>query len=311
MTVARSVIRTLHELSASELEQADLHYPKWATMCRHRLLDLPVLNAVLITPGEQSARIAIAIEAIAEATGQEQLMLRSDGGIESRRYYRGGNSFSLDEIQLRVPALLSQGRAAILLEPTNRYTNRLTVLLRMDRPAIGQAGQFTIEALGPGYDVADLTRGGVSPQITVKADNVDWSCYHEPWWSDLRLSQNQSPTAEQARKWQHLTRLAAYVLTDTGHLNSQLMPSDPAAAAEAWLRQSGYLELWHSQDIAEAIFRRARKWFEDAFFITKCHRNQSWTCLATATSELGSGRWIFWDVVDGSYKYGTVRGGMV
>jgi hypothetical protein len=308
MIVARSTIRTLHELSAPELDRADPRYPKWATMCRHRFLRLPVLNAVLITPGERGVHIAAAIEAIAEATGQQRLMLRSDGGTETRRYYRGGNSFPLDELQVKVPALLSQGRAVILLEPTNRYTNRMTVLLRMDRPAVGQAGQFTIEALGPGYDVADLTRGGVSPQVTITAANVNWSCYRQPWWSDLRLSQNQSPAAEQARKRQHLQRLATYVLTDTGHLNSQLMPADPAAAAEAWLRHHGYLELWHSQDIAALISSRAREWFDDAFLIAKCHRNRSWTCLATATSNLGSGRWVFWDVVDGSRKYGTISG---
>lgn len=156
MTGARSMIRTLHELSALELDRADPRYPKWATMCRHRLLRLPVLNAVLITPGEQDIHVAAAIEAIAEATGQQRLMLRSDGGTETRRYPRGGNSFPLDELRFKVPALLSQGRAVILLEPTNRYTNRMTVLLRMDRPEVGQAGQFTIEALGPGYDVADL-----------------------------------------------------------------------------------------------------------------------------------------------------------
>jgi hypothetical protein len=308
MPVTRPPIRTLHELSPPELDQADSRYPKWATMCRHRLLHLPVLNAALITPGDQGARITAAIEAIAEATGQEQLMLRSDGGTETRQYYRGGNSFPLDELQARVPELLSQGRAAILLEPTNRYANRMTVLLRMDRLDAHQVGQFTIEALGPGYDAADLTRGGVSPQVSVTAD-IDWSRYREPWWSDLRLSQDQSPAAEQARKRRHLARLGAYVLTDTGHLDPQEMPVDPATAAEAWLRQHAHLQLWDSQDIAPEVSRRARKWLDDAFFIAKCHRNQSWTCLATATSDLGSGRWVFWDVVDGSSKYGTSRGG--
>jgi len=300
--------RTLHELTRSELDVADPRYPKWATMCRLRLLGLPVLKAVLIRPGEHHSRIVAAIRALADATGQDRLTLRSDGGTETRRYYRGGNSFPLDQLQVRVPALLRQGRAAILLEPTSRYTNRLTVLLRMDRPAAGQLGEFTIEALGPGYDVADLTRGGIIPQITVTATDIDWSRYGELWWSDLRLSQNQSQAAEQARRRGRLEGLAAYALADTGDLHPQLPSAVPATAAEAWLRQRGHLELWQSQDITAMIVRRARAWFDDAFLIAKCHRNRSWTCLATATSDLGSGRWIYWDVVDGARKYGPSTG---
>jgi len=307
----QDLVPTLHELSAPELARTDSRYPKWATMCLLRLLGLPVLNAVLITPGEHISRSAAAIHAIVAATGQQMLTLRSDGGAETRRYYRGGNTFHIDELQMRAHALLNQGRAVILLEPTNRYTNRLTALLRMDRPSAGQAGQFTIEALGPGYDAADLTRGGVSPQITVTALNIDWSYYRQPWLSDLRLSQNQSPGAEQTRRRQHLARLGTSVLTDTGHLDSRLPRADPAATAEAWLRQRGYLELWHSQDITDLIARRAREWFDNAFLIAKRHRNRSWTCLASATSDLGSGRWIFWDVVDGSNKYGTISKGKV
>lgn len=305
----QELVTTLHSLSAPELARADSRYPKWATMCLLRLLGLPVLNAVLITPGEHSCRITAAIDAIAMATKQQMLMLRSDGGVETHRYYRGGNTFQIDDLRLRVPALLSQGRAAILLEPTNRYKNRLTALLRMDRPSPDQAGQFTIEALGPGYDAADLTRGGVSPQVTVTALNVDWSYYRQPWLSDLRLSQNQSPTAEQTRRQQHLMRLGTSVLTDTGDLDSQPLLADPVATAEAWLRQHGHLELWHSQDIAESIARRAREWFDNAFLIAKCYRNRSWTCLSAATSDLGTGRWVFWDVVDGNRKYGTISRG--
>lgn len=304
MTATRTAVRTLHELPAPELQEADQRYPKWATLCRLRLLRLPVLNAVLITPDGQEARSAPAIEALAKATGRDQLMLRSDGGTETSQYYRGGNTFPLDALPDRVTALLRQGRAAILLEPTNRHANRLTALLRMDRSTLREAGQFTIEALGPGYDAADLTRGGISPQVTVTAD-VDWSTYREPWWTDLRLTTDQSPAAEAKRLHQRLTRLAAHVLPDVSHPGHRPAPADPAAAAEGWLRQHGYLDLWGSQDIAEAVASRARKWHDDAFLIAKCHPSQSWTCLATATSHLGAGRWTFWDVVDGDRKYGT------
>jgi hypothetical protein len=299
----------LHELSSAQLQEADALYPKWATMCRLRLLGLPVLNAALIIPGECESRVAVVIEALAKSTRSGRLMLRSDGGIERQRYYRGGNSFSLEELKTRIPPLLGQGRAVILLEPTNRFTNSMTALLRMERPAPGDGrGSFTIEALGPGYDVADLTRGGIRPQVTVTATDIDWGCYQPLWWSDLRLSQDREPTAEQERRHRHLERIGSHVLSDTCALDPGLLSADPAAAAEAWLRKAGYLELWHDQEIANMIAQRARDWFECAFLITKFHRNRAWTCLATAISNLGAGRWVFWDVVDGNYKYGFTRG---
>jgi hypothetical protein len=299
----------LHELSSAQLQEADARYPKWATICGLRLLGLPVLNAALIIPGECESRIAAVIGALAKSTRSEQLMLRSDGGIERRRYYRGGNSFSLEELKARIPPLLDQGRAVILLEPTNRFTNRMTALLRMERSTPGGGhGSFTIEALGPGYDVADLTRGGVKPQVTVTATDIDWTCYRPLWWSDLRLRQDRAPAAEQERRRRHLERIGSHVLSDTCALDPGLASADPAAAAEAWLRKSGYLELWHDQEITNMIAQRARDWFECAFLITKFHRNKTWTCLGTAISNLGSGRWVFWDVVDGNYKYGLTRG---
>jgi hypothetical protein len=55
------------------------------------------------------------------------------------------------------------------------------------------------------------------------------------------------------------------------------------------------------------VARHARKWFDDAFMIARFHPNRSWTCLSTSISDLGSGRWTFWDVVDGANKYGIDR----
>jgi hypothetical protein len=306
MNAQEPAIRPLHELNGRDLASADPRYPKWATLCRHRLLGLPTLNAVLITPEKSRSSIAAAIKILAHSVGLSRLMLRSDGGTETRQYYRGGNTFEVDELPARISMLLSRGRAAILLEPTNRFTNQLTALLRMDRPTGGQAGQFTIEVLGPGYDVADLTRGGLTAQVLVTATGIDWSVYRELWWSDLRLSQNQSPIAEQTRKHQRLVELATHILADTGDLPNRLAPSDQASSAEAWLRERGFIELWKSQDIAATVARRARRWFDDAFMIGRSHPNRAWTCLATATSDLGSGRWVFWDVVDGSHKYGSI-----
>jgi hypothetical protein len=296
----------LSTLTEEELEAADHRYPKWATMCQLRRLGLPTLDAVLITPRQDHLALGEAIATLANATGQDRLMVRSDGGAETNRYYRGGNSFPLSDAAAKATGLLETGRAIILLEPTNRFTNCLTAVLRIDRESRGRHGTFTVEALGPGYDVADLTRGGIPPQVTITAE-ADWSAYPDLWWSDLRMSTDMGLDAECDRRRRRLARITTDILTDTGHLSSPSTKTDgQAAEAEAWLREHGYYQLWEDHDVALGVTRRIRPWFDDAFMIALCHRRRSWSCLATATSDLGD-RCVFWDIVDGSRKYSTRR----
>lgn len=292
--------------TAAELAAAGRRYPKWTTMCQLRRIGLPVLDAVLVTPGQDHQVLSTAISALAAATGHDELMVRSDGGAEDRRYYKGGNTFPLAEAASKAAGLLGAGRAVILMEPTNRFTNRLTALLRMDRDSRGRTGSFTVEALGAGYDVADLTRGGIPPQVTVTAE-VSWSAYPNLWWSDLHMTTDTSLTAEHDRRRRRLARIATDILTDTGHLVHPSATTDEQAdAAEAWLRERGYEHLWRDYDIAATVAGRVRGWFDDAFMIAACHPHDDWTCLATATSDLGDRR-VFWDIVDGSRKYATGR----
>jgi hypothetical protein len=296
----------LSVLTDSELAAADRRYPKWATMCQLRRIGLPVLDAVLLMPGQDHLALDAAIAMLASATRQDKLMVRSDGGVETHRYYKGGNTFPLVDAASKAERLLEAGRAVILMEPTNRFTNCLTAVLRMDRDDRGSRGNFTVEVLGPGYDVADLTRGGIPPQVTVTAD-ADWSAYRELWWSDLRMTMNTSPDAERNRRRRRLARIAADILTDIGQLASGgITTGRQTAEAEAWLRHRGYHQLWDDYDVAAAVAGRIRGWFDDAFMIAACHPRRAWTCLAAATSDLGD-RSIFWDIVDGSRKY-AIRG---
>jgi hypothetical protein len=296
----------LSALTDGELAAADRRYPKWATMCHLRRIGMPVLNAVLLTPGQDHLALDAAVATLATATGQDKMMVRSDGGVESRRYYRGGNTFPLVDAASKAACLLAAGRAVILMEPTNRFTNRLTAVLRMDHDNRARSGTFTVEALGPGYDVADLTRGGILPQITVTAD-ADWSVHREPWWSDLRMTSDTGPDAERNRRRRRLGRIAADVLTDTGQLTGTAVPeAQQTAEAETWLREHGYCQLWEDYDVAGAVARRIRGWFDDAFMIAACHPHQAWACLAAATSDLGD-RSVFWDIVDGNRKYAARR----
>lgn len=294
----------LSTLTDSELAAADCRYPKWATMCQLRRIGLPVLDAVLLVPGQDHTALDAAIVTLACASGQDRLMVRSDGGAETHHYYKGGNTFTLADAASKAADLLQAGRAVILMEPTNRFTNCLAAVLRLDRDNRSRHGTFTVEALGPGYDVADLTRGGIPPQVTVTAE-ADWLAYRDLWWSDLRMTPDTSPDAERDRRRRRLARIAADILTDIGHLTRPSMTTgEQAAAAEAWLRERGYHQLWEDCNVAVAVARRIRSWFDDAFMIAACHRGRGWTCLATATSDLGD-RCVFWDIVDGSRKYAT------
>jgi hypothetical protein len=296
----------LSTLTEDELAAANHRYPKWATMCQLRRLGLPTLDAVLITPRQDHLALDGAVAALANATGQDRLMVRSDGGAETHRYYRGGNTFPLADAAAKATGLLKAGRAVILMEPTNRFTNCLSAVLRIDRDSRGRNGTFTMEALGSGYDVADLTRGGIPPQVTVTVE-TDWSAYPDLWWSDLRMNTDMGLQAECDRRRRRLARIATDILTDTGQLASPSTTTDEQAAeAEAWLREHGYHQLWGDYDVALGVTRRIRRWFDDALMIALCHPRRGWTCLATAISDLGD-RCVFWDIVDGSRKYSTRR----
>ena len=276
-------------------------------MCQLRRLGLPTLDAVLVTPRQDHLALDGAIAALANATGQDRLMVRSDGGAETHRYYRGGNTFPLADAAAKAAGLLKAGRAIILMEPTNRFTNRLTAVLRIDRDSRGRHGTFTVEALGPGYDVADLTRGGIPPQVTVTAE-ADWSAYPDLWWSDLRMSTDTGLHAECDRRRRRLARIATDILTDTGHLTRSRRPRQmsrpqrPKPGSENMATTNS----GETDDVALVVTRRIRRWFDDAFMIALCHPRRGWTCLATAISDLGD-RCVFWDIVDGSRKYSTRR----
>ncbi|MFB6529878.1 hypothetical protein [Streptomyces sp. NPDC056399] len=299
--MATSLPRPLHALHPSELTAAakDRRWPKWQTMALLHSLGLPVLNACAIEPGHGAAEVRTAARVLAAAVGTQTLMIRSDGGVEKKQYYRGGNTFPVEEIPSRAAALLADGRAVILAEPTNRFTNRLTVLVRMDRPGRGQRGALTLEALGPGYDVADLTRGQIPPQVTAYLDDVDFDRFQAPRWNEWKVTGDLCPGGEDARRQRRLQRLAAQTLTDGGHLHGDV----GAAHAEAWLREQGYLHLFGPQPTRELLARRTQRLFEDAFFLARSQPNQNWRCLATAFSVFDEPRTIYWDLVDGERKY--------
>jgi hypothetical protein len=294
-------IQLLSELDDRALARHVAHrrYPKWWTLCILRSLGHPVLNGCCIEPGQSDDTLQLAAERLSQAVRSSQLLLRSDGGVETARYYRGGSTFSMDQLLPRARELLDKGRAVILLEPTNRFTNRLSVTLRLDRPNRYSPGTLILEALGPGYDVSDLSRGGLLPQITIVVNNVDWRSYESLWWSDLRVSVQIDPKSDYKRRQQRLDRLADHILPDLG----ELPHGSDKSAVEQWLRAMGYTGLWSAWDPLRLV-ASMRRWYEDAFVVGHALDTSDWQCLCLSASNLG-GRTVFWDVVNGQRKFGA------
>ncbi|QES58041.1 hypothetical protein DEJ51_31055 [Streptomyces venezuelae] len=293
--------RPLHSLGHQELDRAarDRRWPKWATMAVLHSVGLPTLNATLLRPGQTPTEIRTAARVLAAALDTDRLMIRSDGGVERKQYYRGGNTFPVADIAQRAAPLLDAGRAVILAGPTNRFTNKLTVMVRMDRPGPGRPGTFTLEGLGPGYDVADLTRGELPPQVTAQLNDVDWDTFSTPRWNEWTITGDQCPGGEDARRRRRLERLASQTLSDGG----QLSGTPSAENAEAWLRGRGFLHLFGPQSPQPAMMRRAGRLFEDSFVLTRAQPNRNWRCLGTAFSVFADARTVYWDLVDGERKY--------
>jgi len=289
MTGHRPVLLDAMDDDALAAAALDRRWPKWATMCQLRSLGCPVLNGVRVVPGGGTAALRAAIDALAQATNTGRLMVRSDGGRESAAYHRGGDSFPLDQVERHATPLLAAGRAVILLEPTDRRTNQLSVLLRMDRPALHQPGSFTVEALGAGYDIGDLTRGGIHPQVTVSVADITWHRYTKPWWSDLRVERHM--TAEDERVRRELRRRRLLQINEVSTVDGS---GDTTAAAT-----NPRLGKDPTRDVVRAVIG----WFDIAFVIAATHPHRDWRCLAVSLSDLGDGRTVYWDIVDSANKY--------
>lgn len=282
-----------------ELEAARSSYPKWATLCLLRYARLKTLDACFLPPGVGDACIAAAQEFAVRAR-TNRLLVRSDGGIETKEYLRGGNSLSVKAAGELAVTLARTGRAVILMESTNRFTNRLSANLLMHRGPEG--GSFIMEILGPGYDISDLNRAVVTPQVLIETEDVNWRCYHELWRSSLKIRADLTPEADRRRRENRLTRIGSELLPAIG----VSIRDEPMRAAESWLKSHRYCGLWEAWN-APVEFSTIMRWYDDAFMIACTYPNRDWTTLACSASDLGDGRVVFWDVVDAARKFGRPK----
>jgi hypothetical protein len=288
--------KLLSELTDSQLEaEAKGHsIPKWNSLCLMKLLDLPTLDAAFIPPTSSKELIEETTCRFSERLGINHVLIRSDGGKETKEYFRGGNTLPLRQASELTYKLSSLNRAVLLMEPTDRFCNQLSV-----NSLLSIEGTYHVEILGPGYDVSDLNRGGILPQYTISCSGISWRQFETPRAFDIRTTE-VTLMNDSARRLKRITNIASNILPSI----DILIEGEPTAFAETWLREKGYNHLWEPWHCSFNL-RKIRRWFEEAYLVANWMLEYcSWRSLALSASELGDGRFIYWDVVNASHKYG-------
>jgi hypothetical protein len=267
-------------------------FPKWNTLCLLRSLHLPTLDAAFLRPGVSISEAKTLIKEFAISLGVDHLLVRSDGGREVTQYYRGGCTLPLDNVVETAGTLLNLKRAVILLEPTNRFENYLTVNFLADFD-----GRFVIEALGPGYDVADLNRAGTPAHYVVYGVVGNWCEYNILSIADIKGV--PSSIDEETRRKARLLDIGTRLLPSMG----VKVKGSPVAFAEHWLQSNGYIDLWRPWRFNLSL-SQIQSWYEDAFVIANfLGRNQRWKTFVLSWSRLHDYRCVYWDVVDAKTKF--------
>lgn len=130
--------------------------------------------------------------------------------------------------------LLEDGRAVIFMEPSKRFTNRLSINLLAAQDA------FVVEMLGLGYDVSDLNRDAISPQVTIAASGINWSEYEHLPRSSIQVRLDLGHETGARRLHRRLEIVGMECLPALGAKPE----ADPVHAAEKWLRSRRHTSLW-------------------------------------------------------------------
>ena len=267
-------------------------YPKWSSLCLLTYAGFRVLDAAFISPQALKADARRIIIDFANRLSENKILIRTDGGKETGAYPRGGNSLSIEQSLETVPKILSANRAVILMSPTNRFTNKLSANLHLDH-----SGIFYIEVLGPGFDVSDLNRGLVNPEISIAVKNICWEDYEPPSPFSIKYETNQVNQLRQQR----LIRIGNELLLVIG-----IHPSEqsPETFAEEWLVRSGYIGLFEEQR-PTISFDKICEWYENAFILGSMYRRKiKWNDLVISTSDLGDAKGLtFWDIANSQEKF--------
>lgn len=292
----------LADLSVEELlrEVARERFPKWSSMCLLRALGAPTLEALLIEPDTNLAlrdEITEAIQQFQNRTKVNRVMLRTDRQRETKSYLRGGNSYTLEKAVDVAIEIAEAGRTVIILEPTDRLANQLTISI-----AVEPNGQWWAELLGPGFDASNLQRGEVPPELIVSGLPLDEKGISNITEHQIRISSINNISMKE-RIALRLEGIIAHILPTYG-IDFRACENSSQLATE-WMKANGYNLLFRTE-ISRFPSRAFTKAFETAqlVFHFRSHKHSS-SSFVLASSVLARSRTVFWDVTDGQRKWGS------
>jgi len=287
-------VALLSDMSAEELntESRSLSYPKWSTLCALAAIKAPCLDAVWVPPTSSKAEIFKFASAFIRKHGLARVLLRSDGGIETTGYLRGGNSYPWKEAVEIATQVSANGRAVLFMEPTCRFNNKMSINCLVSKPDV-----LHLDILGGGHDVSDLNRGNVLPQMMITLNVSSWDHFETICRADIIATSANGN--DEARVSKRLENMARHILPAIG----VSVEGEPLAFAEQWLRTQGFDELWASGPPIVTL-SSLRNLYEVCFFAARhVSESRSWTDLCLSYSLLED-REVWWDIVDGQRKYG-------
>lgn len=259
-------------------------------MCILRLLGLPTLDAALIEPSLPIAKCSERLRSFAKSLDLTRVLIRIENPYFRFTSRRGGDSTSVARAEHTMQQLHREGFAVIVMEPTNRFTNRLSM-----NSCLSRGGSMVIELLGPGFDVSDLNRGDVTPQFQASWRNIDWHRYDKPLWNDFTIQENYLHDNNRIR--QRLRKLAPHVL---GKPVDEL-EDDKILRVQEWLVEQGYSDLFNCEVLSlKSAARVLTAHFEELFLLgsylfSKDRIPDESVCISA--SDLGGDKFVYWDLL--------------
>lgn len=279
----------LSRLSENELRsQTDIRaYPKWWTLCLLRMLNLPTLDACLINPDRSERQVMDALRRFTQAIGREDVLVRSDGGSECKTYPRGGITYGHEEALVAIDQFLRLGRAVILLEPTNRFSNMLSLNV-----TIASDLSWVAEGLGCGFDTSDLQRDLVTPEWTWSG-NWDHGARSEPVRARNVIGGALDTVSDQERIHQRLLSIADLLHLGEGHEGED--------RARLFLLHSGNTCLFAGRRTPPSRHQVART-VNDGLAVAQ-YLGAEYLPFTLSYARLADRREIYWDVAVGATKW--------
>lgn len=278
--------------SAAELARQLQGFNKIKGMLQCRALDLPTLKGFIVDPVAPS--YSGELENSALSLDPSQVLLRHDREHETGKYPQGGYLVPISDLAAEVSWYASHNRRIICFEPEDALKNRYSASVSITRDA-----NVTLEIVGPGFDVSDITRGYLTPHehwifpldMPLVGERRSFVVEDPTYQFDKRLRILKIPK-------KYLDREKFFTIKDTD-----------AEYAVASKRVRALPQLAHLLDDspyipAPSAFIRRLVNFSRRIFNELTTASGTDTLIAFAASEVSGGsRIIVWDIIRPNRKY--------